>query len=465
MKQTNAAGKKAGAEELDEGDSRLNRQAVPPADSSAWLRPKKSDDPTAYPVADEMILVPSHGDRIYALNSSGAAIWEMCDGRHSLSDMIKSLGERFEGDHLQMMSDLTTALFQFRALDLLQHSSLVDPSIADSGTVLLAPAGERHRKVRIVHGVEDNVYFHWQLAIMFESLIGQLPAGWEVNVVVCNNHAPISSELIHILDTYGVKHFTGESHADNQHMDFAGGGDRYVPLNRVEALNIISQEAAPSDLVCLMDCDIFLYGELQEQLFPSGNAMASNWIIGQEKYFQFSVNDTKGLSLPKLLEALGCEQEFKPGGVMVFMTGDTLQANGRKVILDCFRFLQILYLAGKILEMPSHGVWVAEMACFAMAMYPNGIDYDLLELEQFAVQEQNADELPEGTFFHYYTDINDGSDGPFFESQWHKQLFHHQNFLTADIDSFLDVAKGKAEIRFMTLARQARDRLYGKDDD
>ncbi len=236
-------------------------------------------------------------------------------------------------------------------------------------------------------------------------------------------------------------------------------------MNRVEALNIVSEHVSPDDLVCLMDTDIFLYGDLQRDLFPRGNAMASNWIIGQEKYFQFAANDTKGLQLPKLLEALGCEGEFKPGGVMIFLTGETLQRNDRKVIRDCFRFLQIHFLAGKILDMPEHGVWVAEMACFAMAMYPNGIEYELLDIDQFAVQEQHADELPEGTFFHYYTDINDeGSRGPFYGSQWHKQLFTGQDFLRADIDSFLGVAQGKAEIRFMTLAKTARDRLYGKSE-
>ncbi len=373
--------------------------------------------------------------------------------------MIRSLSERFQGDELEMMADLTTALFQMEALELLESTSLADPKKTQAGTVLLSPVVQPGRCIRIVHGIEDRPYFHWQLAIMFESLVGQMPAGWELNIVVCNNHRPISSELSHILGTYNVAHFTGESHADNHHMDFSGGGDRYVPLNRVEALNIISQHVAPDDLVCLMDSDIFLFGDLKEDLFPSGNAMASNWIIGQEKYFQFSAKDTKGLSLPKLLEALGCEQEFKPGGVMVFLTGDTLQANDRKVVRDCFRFLQILYLMGKVLELPSHGVWVAEMACFAMAMYPNDIDYELLDIEQFAVQEQNANELPDGTFFHYYTDINDGSFGPFYNSQWHKQLFHEQSFLHADIESFLEVAESEAEICFMKLAQQARDRL------
>lgn len=427
------------------------------------LRPRKRSGPQLHTVLHEAVLVPAEGADIFALNATGAEVWKMCDGQHSLMDMHAALCERFAGDRVQIMADVAAALFRFRALDLLDPRSLSDPRIADEGTIVLAPLAASGPKVHIVHGIEDRPYFHWQLAIMFESLVGQMPEGWEIKVVVCNNHRPISAELTHVFDTYGVQHFTGESHADNHHLDFAGGGDRYVPMNRVEALNIISNHVCPEDIVCLMDTDIFLYGDLQQELFPKHNAMASNWIIAQERFFQFSTHENKGLALPKLLEALGIEQEFKPGGVMVFLTGEALQQNDRKVVRDCFRFLQILYLAGKILELPDHGVWVAEMACFAMAMYPNGIDYELLDIEQFAVQEQHADELPEGSFYHYYTDMNDaGSKGPFFESQWHKQLFNQQNFLKSDIESFLDVARGKAEIHFMTLARQARDRLYGK---
>ncbi|MFT6958606.1 MAG: hypothetical protein ACJAYC_003626 [Halieaceae bacterium] len=419
----------------------------------------------SYPVKDELVLLPSQGETVYALNATGAAIWELCDGTLSLTEMFLELRGRFEGDELQIMSDLNVALLQFRELDLLELSSLSDPRVASSGIIDPSIAQADRPRVCIVHGIEDRPYFHWQLAIMFESLIGQMPAGWDIVVVVCNNHQPISHELERIFDTYAVRHHTGASPADNHDIDFAGGGDRYAPMNRVEALNVMRHHAAPDDLICLMDSDIFLCGELQASLFPRGNAMASNWIIGQERYFQFSTDDKKGLSLPKLLEALGYEQEFKPGGVMVFLTGEALQKNDGKLVLDCYRFLQILYLAGKILELPPRGVWVAEMACFALAMYPNEIDYELLDIEQFAVQEANADQLPEGSFYHYYTDINDGAPGPFVNSHWHKQLFADRNFLQADIESFLDTASGQAEQRFMTIAIAARDRIYGHDGD
>lgn len=417
---------------------------------------------TSYCVKSELVLLPAQGETVYALNATGAAIWDLCDGRHSLEAMYAALRDAFRGPELQMMADLNAALLQFRELDLLEVSSLSDPRAARSGIIDPAVADAQRPRVRIVHGIEDRPYFHWQLAIMFESLVGQMPAGWDIVIVVCNNHEALSTELLHILDTYAVAHYTGSSPADNHSIDFAGGGDRYAPMNRVEALRVMRYHAAPDDLVCLMDSDIFLYGELQPSLFPLSNAMASNWIIGQERYFHFSTGDKKGLSLPKLLEALGYEKEFKPGGVMVFLTGEALQKDDGKLVRDCYRFLQILYLAGKILDLPPHGVWVAEMACFALAMHPNDIDYELLDIDQFSVQEPNADELPDGSFYHYYADKNDGGPGPFMNSHWHKQLFSQSSFLHADIESFLTVAQGAVEKRFMEIAIQARDRIYGR---
>ena len=422
------------------------------------IRPQQAGGFSVFPVADELVLLPDDGDALHALNKTSAAIYRLCDGAHTLGDMFKELRHSFSGEDLQIVTDLNEALLRFREL------ALIDANISKSqdDPFNLGGAAEfSYPRRRFVQGIEDRPYFHWQVAIFLESMVGQLPQGWDIVYVVCNNHQHISAELQHIFATYGVRYFTGASPADNHDIDFAGGGDRYVPMNRVEALNVIRRHCAPDDVICLMDSDIFLYGALSPSLFPTGNAMTKNWIIGQEKYFQFSTQDTLGLSLPKLLSALGYEQEFKPGGVLVFLTGEALIQNDGKLVQDSFRFLQILYLAAKILALPPHGSWVAEMACFAMAMYPSELDYELLEVEEFAVPSPGVSKPREGTLFHYYADLNDGCTGPFEGSQWHKQLFSEDNFLLADIESFLEVAESDAARRFLTLACVARDRLYG----
>ena len=74
-----------------------------------------------------------------------------------------------------------------------------------------------------------------------------------------------------------------------------------------------------------------------------------------------------------------------------------------------------------------------------------------------------ADEstVQDGTFYHYYADINDpGHRGPFPGSEWHKQLFRDRNFILADLESFRSVAPGDVERRFLDLALAARRRLH-----
>jgi hypothetical protein len=426
------------------------------------LRPRRRADLAAFPVADEIVLVPRGGERVYALNQSGGAIWKLCDGEHTLADMLAELRVCYQGSDVEVLADVSEALLRFQTLNLVKAETPTLSAAPDGATVVVALADPQRPPVRFVYGIEDTVYFHWQLGILFESLVGQLPPGWEVVVVVCNDHAALSDDLVRLLDVYSVRHVTATNHRHSHAIDFTEGMHGYVALNRVEALKAIGAVVEPDDVVCLMDADTFLYGDLQVDLFPRGNAMAANWIVGQEKFFSFSANGAdKGVDLQKLLASLGCTTPLKRGGVTVFLTGTTV-AN-RKVIQDCFRFAQILYLLGKVADLPPHGVWIAEMACFAMALTPNGIDYDLLDIPQFSVQEPQTETVLPGSFFHYYADPNDGGPGPFFNSHWNKQLFTDRNFLFEDLDSFLASASSDPEKRFLELGRRARRRLYGTD--
>jgi len=141
----------------------------------------------------------------------------------------------------------------------------------------------------------------------------------------------------------------------------------------------------------------------------------------------------------------------------VFLTGATLASD--KVIKDCFRFAQIIYLLGKTAGLPDHNLWMAEMACFAMALTANQLDYELLDVPQFAVPAPRQATVPAGSFFHYYCDINDGFGGPFADSEWNKQLFVARDFLAEDLESFRRDARGEVERRFLDLALTARRRL------
>lgn len=421
-------------------------------------RLRRRADIKAFPVANELVLLPSRGSQAYALNESGAAIWTLCDGAHTLPAIFAELRARYDGADVEMLADVAAALLAFRSFDLIEHGAVPLPGRADASSAAFAPASLDRPRVRFVFGVQDRVYFHWQLAILCESLVGQLPPGWDITVVVCNDHAPLSPELSRLLHVYGVNTLTGADQAKSHDIDFSEGRGGHVALNRVEALNAIAAYVEADDVVCLMDTDIFLYGNLNEDLFPNGNALARNGMIGEQP-FMSGVAGGRGIDLTKLLASIGCETPLKPGGVTVFLTGATVR--DKKMIRDCFRSAQVLFLLGKVLDLPPQATWIAEMACFAMALTPNGIDYDLLEAPQFAVLPPQQESVPDGTFFHYYCDVNDGAGGPFHGSDWHKQLFAHSDLLRADLESHRARAASDLERRFFDLALAARRRMQG----
>ncbi|MDJ0869981.1 MAG: PqqD family protein, partial [Myxococcota bacterium] len=229
-------------------------------DLPAWVTPRieRRDSQGA---ALSLGLAP---EQTTSLNSSARAIRELCDRRRSLFEIVAALRERYVSDDTELCVDVSSALLKLQSLGLVERPA--------DGPGARPP-------VRFAMGIEDKTYFHWQLPILFESLIGQLPEDWKIFVVVCNDHQPLSEALLHVLQTYGVRYFTATSHPANENIDFAGGGDVYVPFNRIEALRVVAPHVRKDDVVFLLDTDNFLYRELDPSVFPRENALCENDII------------------------------------------------------------------------------------------------------------------------------------------------------------------------------------------
>jgi hypothetical protein len=313
---------------------------------------------------------------------------------------------------------------------------------------------DRMKNVKFVVGIDDRVYMRWQLSILLESLHGKLPPGWEVWVVVCNGHEELSADLRRVLATYGARHFTGVNHPRDQNMDFAAGRDVYVPLNRIEALRVVGEHLGMNDLVCLTETDVFLYGDLNPRVFPQGNALFDNWIVRQQIFFGYG-SETVGVRLPLLLEAMGCTTPFKAGGVTIFLDAATLR--NEKVIQDAFRFAQVLYLLGSMLEVK---FWIAEMPAVALSLTLNGICYELLQTPELTTQNYDHETIPPGSFYHYYSDLRDHGAGAFRGSRWYKHKFQFENFLLHDFEPYRRAAATDHEKAFFDLAEQTRRRAW-----
>ncbi len=427
------------------GSSSQNVQHQNPATTLTAESPEKPCHKLghrSYTVADEMVLLPTPSSPRMAvsLNQSARAIWELCNGHRTQQNILDSLQQRYDQPRLQIAEHLSTALHTFNELSLFE----------------LTPRHPCQRPpVKFVVSLEDRTNFHWQLPIFIESLRDQLPSGWEILVVICNNHETLSEPLSHIIQTYGIKYFTTTNHPFNHSIDFSTGQDCYVPINRIQALSAVAEYVQPDDIVCLMETDIFLYQGLNLDVIPTGNALSRNWIIEKDRFFTYR-EESKGVNLPKLLEALDCTTDFQPGGVIIFLTGTTIK--NAKFIHDCFRFTQILYLMGRMLEV--HKVWVAEMPSVALSLSLNAIPYELLNDSEFTTQNVTAQSISPGSFYHFYHDLTDGGDGAFYKSKWYKQLFRKENFLESDIRPYAAQATTDHEKYFFQLVEQAQRRLH-----
>jgi hypothetical protein len=389
--------------------------------------------------------IEAAGARATTLNPSAAVIRDLCDQGRSIFQIVATLRERFVADDVQLYVDVIDAILELRRL----------------GLAAWPGAGLSDRPpVKFVMGIEDKTYFHWQLPIFFESLIGQLPKGWEILVVVCNDHHPLSDTLVRIVERYGVTYVTGANHPASQNMDFAGGGDHYVPLNRIEALRAVAPSLGDDDIVCLVDTDNFLYRQLDLDIFPTGNALCANEIIEHNPFFTHA-HDGAGVDLQTLLGSVGCQTRLGRGGVAVFLTGSTVK--NTKFVDDCFRFTQVVYLLAKIAGQSNRVAWISEMPCFALSLTANAIPYDVTDSRSFMVEKARS--VPEGTFYHYYGDFKDTSiEGAFYDSDWHKQWYFHDDFLTTSLEERFLAAVTPHEQYFFELARRAHHRLTRVDE-
>ena len=416
-------------------------------------RPRRRDGVGEFAVSGELVLrarqepqggePAQRGEQAVALNHWGRVIWELCDGRRDVGEILRIIAKRYPGEAERQDADVKGALTRLQQLGLIDLATAADPDRPD---------------VKFVVGIEDRTEFHWQTAIFLESLLPKLPPGWEVFVVVCNNHTPLSGELSHILDRYGVTHLTGTNYSATSAFGFSNDGDvsGYGPLNRVEALSAIADRVGDDDLVCLLDTDVFLYEAINLDSIPKSNALAKSWHLEPDLFFS-TVAAGNGVNLNKLLESFGCSHGYQGGGVNVFVEGSVVRQE--KFIRDCFRFTQVVFLLGRIAGVEN--IWMSEMPCFGLALAANGAPFDVLDTDELRVSHGFEETIPPGTFYHYYSDPSDGRGrAAFRDSKWYKRAYRNENFLTLDFDEFRAQATTDHERYFFELAAKAKERLY-----
>jgi hypothetical protein len=73
-------------------------------------RPRQREPVLARRVADTLILLDPHGGEYFSLDEVGTRVWELCDGAHSVREMVAVLAEEFDAPAATIEADVVELL-------------------------------------------------------------------------------------------------------------------------------------------------------------------------------------------------------------------------------------------------------------------------------------------------------------------------------------------------------------------
>ncbi len=68
--------------------------------------PRRTENVKEFVVVDEKLLYRPGEDLGVTLNHSARAVWDLCDGRHTIDEIVRELGERFGCTEIPMLSEM-----------------------------------------------------------------------------------------------------------------------------------------------------------------------------------------------------------------------------------------------------------------------------------------------------------------------------------------------------------------------
>ena len=92
----------------------------PATDVSAMTaRPSRREGVLAQEAQGQTVLLRVHDGSYYAVDEVGAAIWELCDGARTLSDIVAALCEQFDAPQEMVAADVREFVADLRREQLL----------------------------------------------------------------------------------------------------------------------------------------------------------------------------------------------------------------------------------------------------------------------------------------------------------------------------------------------------------
>jgi hypothetical protein len=101
-------------------DSIILQKGLPDPLEMMGARPLRLGSISDYGLEDEVLLYSSRSEKVFSLNSSAKAIWELCDGSHTISEIGQELGQRIGCSGDELLDDIIGAISKFREYGLLE---------------------------------------------------------------------------------------------------------------------------------------------------------------------------------------------------------------------------------------------------------------------------------------------------------------------------------------------------------
>jgi hypothetical protein len=87
------------------------------------VRPARAQDLRLGVEAEENVLIDVEGHQRLALNDTALALWDLCDGSHTVDEMVAAIVELFHADADNVRRDVDRAIEHLHQVGAVQYDS------------------------------------------------------------------------------------------------------------------------------------------------------------------------------------------------------------------------------------------------------------------------------------------------------------------------------------------------------
>lgn len=83
--------------------------------------PQKNPKAIAREIDGEIILLNDEKEEIHQLNQTTSFIWNCCDGKNTIDDIVELINEKFQADSIDIKTDVIRIITTLKRLNLIEE--------------------------------------------------------------------------------------------------------------------------------------------------------------------------------------------------------------------------------------------------------------------------------------------------------------------------------------------------------